>query len=110
MKKILFLFFAFAGVLMAADVNGVDMIRAYSAVGVAIGIGIAALGGAIGMGNAAGATISGIARNPGVGSKLSGTMYIAMAFIEAQVIYTLVIGIIMLYSNPLVETSILQAS
>lgn len=111
MKKILLLFFAFASIVFCADViSGVDMIRAYSAIGVAIGIGIAALGGAIGMGNAAGATISGIARNPGVGSKLSGTMYIAIALIEAQVIYTLVIGIIMLYSNPLVEASLSSAS
>lgn len=107
MKKILSLFFIFAGVAFCADVvSGADMIRSYSAIGVAIGIGIAALGGAIGMGNAAGAAISGIARNPGVGSKLSNTMYVAIALIEAQVIYTLVIGIVMLYANPLVSASL----
>lgn len=111
MKRVLFIFFALVSMTFASDViSGADMIRSYSAIGVAIGIGIAALGGAIGMGNAAGATISGIARNPGVGSKLSGTMYIAIALIEAQVIYTLVIGIIMLYSNPLVEASLSSVS
>ena len=53
------------------------------------------------MGNAAGAAISGMARNPGIGGKLTTTMFIAIALIEAQVIYTLVIAIIVLYANPL---------
>lgn len=104
MKKILFVFLAFMGVAFAADgvgLSGTDMIKAYSAVGAVIGLGIAALGGAIGMGNAAGAAISGIARNPGVGGKLTTTMFIAIALIEAQVIYTLVIALIVLYANPL---------
>ena len=62
---------------------------------------LAALGGAIGMGNTAAATISGTARNPGVGSKLMTTMFIALAMIEAQVIYALVIALIVLYANPM---------
>ena len=81
--------------------SGVDLIKAYSAIGAVVGLGIAALGGAIGMGNTAAATISGIARNPGIGGKLTTTMFIAIALIEAQVIYTLVIALIVLYSNPL---------
>ncbi|RDU58311.1 F0F1 ATP synthase subunit C [Helicobacter sp. MIT 99-5507] len=102
MKKILFVFFAFMGVAFAADgMSGVDLIKAYSAIGAVVGLGIAALGGAIGMGNTAAATISGIARNPGIGGKLTTTMFIAIALIEAQVIYTLVIALIVLYSNPL---------
>lgn len=103
MKKILFVFFAFMGIAFAADgmMSGVDLIKAYSAIGAVVGLGIAALGGAIGMGNTAAATISGIARNPGIGGKLTTTMFIAIALIEAQVIYTLVIALIVLYSNPL---------
>ncbi|EQD97676.1 F0F1 ATP synthase subunit C, partial [Helicobacter pylori PZ5024] len=46
------------------------------------------------------ATITGTARNPGVGGKLLTTMFVAMAMIEAQVIYTLVFAIIAIYSNP----------
>lgn len=104
MTRILFLFFACIGVAFAHDSSsGVDLIKAYSAVGAVVGLGIAALGGAIGMGNAAGAAISGIARNPGVGGKLTTTMFIAIALIEAQVIYTLVIALIVLYSNPLLS-------
>ncbi|HCZ19494.1 F0F1 ATP synthase subunit C [Wolinella succinogenes] len=98
MKKLLFVFLALAGVAFAADG---EMIKSYSAIAAGIGLGIAALGGAVGMGNTAAATISGMARNPGVGGKIMTTMFIAIAMIEAQVIYTLVVGLILLYANPL---------
>ena len=88
------------GFAFGADVSGVDMIKSYSIAGGVIGLGIAALGGAIGMGHAAAATISGTARNPGISGKLLGTMFIALALIEAQVIYTLVLALIALYANP----------
>lgn len=81
---------------------GADLIKSYSVVGAVIGLGIAALGGAIGMGHAAAATISGTARNPGISGKLLGTMFIALALIEAQVIYTLVLALIALYANPFI--------
>lgn len=98
MKKVFFLLVALCGFVFGAD-N--EMIRSYSAIAAGLCLGIAALGGAIGMGNAAMATISGIARNPGVGGKLTTTMFIALAMIEAQVIYALVITLIILYANPL---------
>lgn len=104
MKKLLVLFvglvgFAFAGesVFSGGDLS---LVVALSVAGGVIGLGIAALGGAIGMGNAAAAAISGTARNPGIGGKLLGTMFIALALIEAQVIYTLVFAIIAIYANP----------
>lgn len=100
MRVFLVLFFGMLGLAFGADVSGVDMIKSYSVAGAVIGVGIAALGGAIGMGHAAAATISGTARNPGISGKLLGTMFIALALIEAQVIYTLVLAIIALYSNP----------
>ncbi len=93
------------GLAFGAEVSGLDMIRMYSVLGAVVGVGIAALGGAIGMGHAAAATISGTARNPGISGKLLGTMFIALALIEAQVIYTLVLAIIALYSNPFLPNS-----
>lgn len=93
------------GLAFGAEVSGLDMIRMYSVLGAVVGVGIAALGGAIGMGHAAAATISGTARNPGISGKLLGTMFIALALIEAQVIYTLVLAIIALYSNPFLSNS-----
>ncbi len=97
MKKLFLVFFALASAAFAAEG---EMLLSYSAVAAGIGLGIAALGGAIGMGSTAAATISGMARNPGVGGKLMTTMFIALAMIEAQVIYTLVIALILLYANP----------
>jgi F-type H+-transporting ATPase subunit c len=97
MKKILFLMVAFASFAFAADG---ETLKAYSVIAAALGLGIAALGGAVGMGNTAAATIAGTARNPGVGGKLMTTMFIALAMIEAQVIYAFVVSLIILYANP----------
>ncbi len=101
MKKILFLMLALAAGAFAADGEVAnETLKAYSVVAAGVGLGLAALGGAIGMGNTAAATIAGTARNPGLGGKLMTTMFIALAMIEAQVIYTLVIALIALYANP----------
>ncbi|MCE3047371.1 F0F1 ATP synthase subunit C [Helicobacter kayseriensis] len=99
MKKVFFLMFVCLGVAFASDEA---MIKAYSVLGAIVGLGIAAFGGALGMGYTASATISGIARNPSVGGKLTGTMFLALALIEAQVIYTLVLAIIAFYANPFI--------
>ncbi|MBL0686597.1 MAG: F0F1 ATP synthase subunit C [Sulfurospirillum sp.] len=99
MKKILFLMVAIASVAFA---NEGEMIKSYSILAASVGLGLAALGGAVGMGNTAAATIAGTARNPGLGGKLMTTMFIALAMIEAQVIYALVISLIALYANPFI--------
>lgn len=107
MKFLALLCLGMVGFAFGADVSGIDMgidmIKSYSVAGAVIGLGIAALGGAIGMGHAAAATISGTARNPGISGKLLGTMFIALALIEAQVIYTLVLALIALYANPFIK-------
>jgi len=100
MKKFFLLFLALGAVAFAAEADGESMIKAYSTIAAGVGLGLAALGGAIGMGHTAAATIAGTARNPGLGGKLMTTMFIALAMIEAQVIYTLVIALIVLYANP----------
>lgn len=103
MKKILLTLAALTASVFASDVQAANAdvtIAAASIIGAVIGVGLAALGGAIGMGNTAAATIAGTARNPGLGGKLMTTMFIALAMIEAQVIYTLVFGFIALYANP----------
>ncbi len=102
MKKFFLLFLALGAVAFAGEADGESMIKAYSVVAAGVGLGLAALGGAIGMGHTAAATIAGTARNPGLGGKLMTTMFIALAMIEAQVIYTLVIALIALYANPFI--------
>ena len=101
MKKIIFMMVALATAAFAADGQVAnETLKAYSVLAAGVGLGIAAMGGAIGMGNTAAATIAGTARNPGMGGKLMTTMFIALAMIEAQVIYTLVVALIALYANP----------
>ena len=108
MKKFLFLLFSFAVASFAAETGAVEQeamnmwIKAFSVLAAGVGLGVAALGGAIGMGHTAAATIAGTARNPGLGGKLMTTMFIALAMIEAQVIYALVIALIALYANPFI--------
>jgi F-type H+-transporting ATPase subunit c len=113
MKKILFLIVAiatagFAGegdVQVLAVAENAAGLAGYSVLAAGVGLGLAALGGAIGMGHTAAATIAGTARNPGLGGKLMTTMFIALAMIEAQVIYALVIALIALYANPFLMAS-----
>ena len=103
MKKILFLLVAFSAAVFANEGNVAnETLKAYSMIAAGLGLGLAALGGAVGMGHTAAATIAGTARNPGLGGKLMTTMFIALAMIEAQVIYTLVIALIALYANPFI--------
>ena len=102
MKKIVLLTLAFASFAFA-DTGSIDsggLVKSFSLLAAGLGLGIAALGGAMGMGNTAAATIAGTARNPALGGKLMTTMFIALAMIEAQVIYALVIALIVLYANP----------
>jgi F-type H+-transporting ATPase subunit c len=104
MKKVLFLFFAVIASAFAGDtIMATATIQGYSVLAAGVGLGLAALGGAVGMGSTAAATIAGTARNPGLGGKLMTTMFIALAMIEAQVIYTLVIALIALYANPFLQ-------
>ena len=103
MKKIVLLMVAFLSTAFAGDADmATATIQGYSVLAAGVGLGLAALGGAIGMGHTAAATIAGTARNPGLGGKLMTTMFIALAMIEAQVIYTLVIALIALYANPFI--------
>ncbi|PSM51938.1 ATP synthase, F0 complex, c subunit [Campylobacter blaseri] len=111
MKKIVFLLFSLTGVIFAAEgMDAYTTIASYSIISSGIVLGLAALGGALGMGNAASATLTGIARNPSVANKLSTTMYVSLAMIEAQVIYALVITFILLYANPLITDAIQTAA
>lgn len=72
----------------------------YTCLAAAFGIGIAACGCGVGMGLGLKGTCEGIARNPEVSGKLTGTMILAFAFIESLSIYALVISFILLYANP----------
>ena len=69
-------------------------------IGTALGMAIAAAGCGIGQGLGLKGACEGIARNPDVSGKVTGTMILAFAFIESLAIYALVISFILLYANP----------
>ncbi len=64
--------------------------------GAAVGMGLASLGGAIGIGLVAAKAIESMARQPEQANSLRATMFIGIAFVEATVLYTLVIAFILL--------------
>ncbi len=64
--------------------------------GAAIGMGLASFGGAIGMGILVAKTIESMARQPEQANNLRATMFIGIAFVEATVLYTLVVAFILI--------------
>ena len=86
---------------MAFAANQLDSASlGYTCLAAALGIGIAAFGCGIGMGLGLKGACEGIARNPDVSGKVTGTKILAFAFIESLAIYALVISFILLYANP----------
>lgn len=89
-----------AAVAFAADSKLDSAALGYTCLAAALGIGIAAFGCGIGMGLGLKGACEGVARNPDVSGKITGTMILAFAFIESLAIYALVISFILLYANP----------
>ncbi|MBQ7585658.1 MAG: ATP synthase F0 subunit C [Desulfovibrionaceae bacterium] len=93
---------ALLGMASLAFAAGLDpTAMAYTNLAAALGIGIAAFGCGIGMGLGLKGACEGVARNPEVSTKITGTMILAFAFIESLAIYALIISFILLYTNPL---------
>jgi len=67
---------------------------AYSSLGKALAIGVAAFGGALGQGKTAAAALDGIGRNPSAQGKIFVPMIIGLALIESLVLYAFVIAFV----------------
>jgi len=65
-----------------------------------IGVGLAAAGCGLGMGLLIAAALQGMARQPEMQGQLRAVMLIGFALIEAQVLYTLFIAMLLLFANP----------
>lgn len=89
-----------ATLALAADSKLDAAALGYTCLAAALGIGIAAFGCGIGMGLGLKGACEGIARNPDVSGKITGTMILAFAFIESLAIYALVVSFILLFANP----------
>ncbi|MBQ7618119.1 MAG: ATP synthase F0 subunit C [Desulfovibrio sp.] len=105
MRKVLLVILntiALMGIASLAFAAGLDpFAMGCSNLAASLGIGIAACGCGVGMGLGLKGACEGVARNPEVSGKITGTMILAFAFIESLAIYALVISFILLYTNPL---------
>lgn len=80
----------------AAD-GGVSVGFGLTAIGMAIGIAIAAAGCGLSQGIAVKAACEGIARNPDASGKISQSLILGLAFIESLCIYALLVDLILLF-------------
>ena len=110
LKTLLFtLFLMIVGALPAlageggSGISDKALILGLSAIGAGLAIGPAAGGAGAGQGQALRGACEGMARNPQMAGKLTTTMFIGLAIIEALAIYGLVIALILLYANPFVK-------
>ena len=71
-----------------------------TALGCALGIGIAALGTGVGQGHAVRGACEGVARNPGVSGKIMTVLIVGLAMIESLAIYALVVVLMLFFLNP----------
>ncbi len=68
-------------------------------IGAALGVAMAAVGCAFAMAYLVGKTMDAIARQPEVAGELRTTMIIAIAFVEALALYTLVVSLLLVMTK-----------
>jgi F-type H+-transporting ATPase subunit c len=86
--------------------NGISpeaFVLGLSAIGAALGIGIAAFGIGMGQGGAAGKAVESVARQPEESGKILQTMLVGQAIAETTGIFTFIISIVLVFINPLVD-------
>ncbi|WP_226661545.1 ATP synthase F0 subunit C [Microbulbifer aggregans] len=83
--------------------NELSWFSTLSTVAAMIGMGIGVLGPALAMGRAISSALEAIARQPEAEKSILRTLFIGLAMIESLAIYVLVIGLIILFRNPLLE-------
>jgi len=80
----------------------VEFIKGCSAIGAGLAL-IAGIGPGVGQGIAAGHAASAVGRNPGAKSEITSTMLLGQAVAETTGLYGLLIGIILLFVQPLAK-------
>ena len=81
------------------DARALFVVGAMIAAGLSIGIG--AIGPGLGQGRATAAALDALARQPDEADRITRTLFIGLAMMESLAIYCLVIGLIVLFANPL---------
>ena len=75
-------------------------LQGLSAIAAALFIGLAACGTAIGFGVLGGKYLEGVARQPELGKMLMGRFFIMMAFVDQFAVISIVLGLLVMFSNP----------
>ncbi len=78
-----------------------NFIRGCSAIGAGLAL-IAGIGPGVGQGIAAGHAAAAVGRNPGAKSSITSTMLLGQAVAETTGLYGLVVGLILMFVQPLV--------
>ena len=84
-------------------------IQGLSAIAAALFIGLAACGTAIGFGVLGGKYLEGVARQPELNKMLMGRFFIMMAFVDQFAVISIVLGLLVMFSNPFM-TPVMQAA
>ncbi len=85
-----------------SNITNEGLILACSAIGAGLAL-IAGIGPGVGQGIAAGHGAAAVGRNPGAKGDIMQTMLLGQAVAETTGLYGLVIGLILLYANPLLS-------
>ncbi len=83
-----------------SNITNEGLILACSAIGAGLAL-IAGIGPGIGQGIAAGHGAAAVGRNPGAKGDIMSTMLLGQAVAETTGLYGLVVGLILMYANPL---------
>ena len=83
--------------------NELSWLAILSTIAVVIAIAVGVIGPALAMGRAISSALDAMARQPEAEKSIMRTLFIGLAMIESLAIYVLVIGLIVLFRNPLLE-------
>jgi F-type H+-transporting ATPase subunit c len=89
------------GVALAAEGAGGGWIGPFSVIAAGLGMAIASGLCGLGQGRAVAAAVEAMGRQPGAAAPIQTAMIIGLALIESLAIYMLVIGIILLFVQPI---------
>ncbi len=86
---------------MMSQITNEGFVLGCSAIGAGLAL-IAGIGPGIGQGIAAGYGASAVGRNPGAKGDIMSTMLLGQAVAETTGLYGLVVGMILMFANPLI--------
>ncbi len=82
--------------------DSITVVVAVSTFTAGVAVAVGGYGPARGLGEALSKALDAIARQPEAAPQITRTLFVGMALIESVVIYAFVIGLILLFANPLI--------